>query len=778
MATKVVKLIVSASADASSKSAFKPIEQSAQKSAAVVAKEMDKSAKAAVKSATQAATQKAKASEKADAEIAKSQARLSKLTEQEAQRSAKMAGKAFDARVKAAQKANEQEKRDFKQAVDEMMRDEEKRTAAAKKESDKRERIANQEAKAAAKASGDRNKRVLGSAYGTLANTTGRVARFGLGVVEGVAGGMGADLSLGSNVGKNVSMQKTITDTVNSAASAQGKAGTLEDVKATAAAIKEASNESSTDYNKMSEGLMQFVQRSSDLKTGTAILKDMGKLARATGTDIGEIMEAAGPIAKQFEGQADAAERTEEAMRLVAKQGAMGNVEMRQLAPFMGRLAAGVNSYADPTHGISRSMALGQVGALAQISMQGGRTTASEATASAANFGRDLNKSGTQKAFKKIMGGSYSTYTDQNHEHLKLPMEIMMDVLKETHGNQTQIAALYKGTSSAAVMKGAASEYEKAGGGQAGLDHVAELFKRFSTTLEKEEVTKAAGLSEGTDEAKAQRFNNALQDATQVLMDRMAPSMEKIAQKFETSGPEIEEFANALVSAGTWISQNLGKTIAIAISASIAKAAIGDAITQGIKGQMGAGGAGLQIAAAAVLITAAGIVTIDKISSEMSKGSNKAIGGTLQARTELANARVGATSGGVSAASRERMKAELALAIEARDKAKNSSSNLSLGINPLAQAKFAGNAFGSLLGIDGAKSASSQLNDLGAKGHQGELDQAVKDLQEAIELGQANQLSSDAETRAAINALGSILAGLGGLVNVGRRAGNIIGDLF
>lgn len=626
MADRIVRIVVGASVDPSVKNAFKPIEVAAQQARKAVAKDLDVAASARVKS-----------DDKANSALVKSAQKLTAIKHAELIRQSKAVGKSFDEQLKASAKAASAQQRDIekvsasnerasKKAITDAERADKKKQAIDQRNLARKARVAEAEV-----ARGNHDAIAVRREFGgRLAGNVGAIGRAGLGVARGVAEGIGVDMSPTALIGKSTSMQKTVTDTVNSAASAHGRSGTIEEVKATEAAIKDAANSTSNDYNKMSEGLMNFVQRSSDLKTGTAILKDMGQLARATGTDVGEIMTGAGPIAKLFEGEADQAERVAEAMRLIAKQGAMGNVEMRELAPKMGVIASGVGRYADPKHGVSRDKILGQLGAIAQISMQGGGVGATDAARAAANFGRDLAKKQSTKAFGKIMGSKYSVFTDENHEHMKAPEQIMMDVLRKTHGNQSQISELFRNTSSAKGMLGVQNAYEKAGGGEAGLSHVEELLKSYSQTMEKSEVNKAAALSQGTDEAKAQKFNNAMQDAAESVTQKLVPELEKLV-------PSVIKLTTAFASMVGFAIENPIKAGALALGAAIAKAGVETVVSNGIKKALegsSKGGMAISVGLATFMITAA---VLDKMMNVQDSADDKSRGDANHLATSRAN---------------------------------------------------------------------------------------------------------------------------------------------
>jgi len=378
-----------------------------------------------------------------------------------------------------------------------------------------------------------------------------------------------------------------------------------------------------------------------DLEGGKKILTDLGLTARATGTSFEELATLAGDVAKTIDDtDPKKLEKTMAAVRLFAKQGAQGNVEIRDLAKFGGRLTASAGLFEG---GADENF--GQVGTLAQLAIKGGgATNAAEATTAAAAFGRDLTKKSNLANFKKA---GIDVFADESNTTLRKPEDIIVDTLKTTGGDLGQISKLFPNVRGKAAVQAAAKEFNAAGGGASGEQAGRDIFKQLGATLSKKQVGESAKTSLSTKEAGAIRFQNELDKMAGEVGERLLPAIKQLTPHILTAAEALGDFA-------VFAAENPGKVVTAAIAASIAQAAVGVGIRvalekvilgatgggapgggaggagggrrgKGGKGRAGGGaaGAGLTIATAAVVIEQVGELVIDKVLDDHDKKVNR-----------------------------------------------------------------------------------------------------------------------------------------------------------
>lgn len=462
---------------------------------------------------------------------------------------------------------------------------------------------------------------ILRNAYSNV----GGVARSTLSVGRDLARGAGVDLDLSSALGRSGRTERTATDVTNSAFAAKGQSASQGDVDATIKAIQDAGDATKNAYGDAAEGLSAFVAKSADLETGKAAMVELGMLARATGTNYRDLLSAAGDVNKELEEGPDKAQRLVEVMRLIAKQGALGNVEIKDLATYMGRISGTAALFSG-----NREENIGKMGAIAQLAMKGGRVTAAEATNTSAAIFRDLTKEKSLEGFK---AAGIDVFADKGNTKLRGPDQILMDVVSKTNGDIAKISSLMRNQVSRAAAVSLAKIYTGAGGGKAGEAAMRAEFTKYTTSMSSSQVDSAAQLSMGGREATAQAFNNQMEKIAASLGDKLLPAFEKMT-------PTLLAATEAWAGVVSWAAENPGLAITTAISASIAKAALGEVVTKslvsalagktsgpgGVPGSPGALagnlGAALAITATAVTLYAAGSVMIDSAIEGMDKGAD------------------------------------------------------------------------------------------------------------------------------------------------------------
>lgn len=388
-------------------------------------------------------------------------------------------------------------------------------------------------------------------------------------------------------------------------------------------------------------GMSEFVAKTGDLDTARKIIGDMGTLALATGTDLGDLGATAGQafnvIADQIQDPVERVKELNALMGVLAQQGSMGAVEMKDLARDFGKLGAATRAFEGSAPDLLRTM-----GAFAQIAVaRGGAPSSAEAATGAARIASDM-----VKHREKFQALGVDVVSKKDPTKLAAPQLVMADVLQKTGGDVTKTAGLFDELSGT-IFKGMAATFSEAEKRKKGSGREAALaeFQRFAgATLDPAELKKrAASRLEDPDmqfQEAMKEFNRALGESLLPTLTRLIPQFSKLLPYVERAavvfGKLIDEFAKNPLT-------GLGKLILMKVAAELAFANIGSTVTKGLEalingvssrlgfggktgpggtpagGMGGAAGLGLQLGlTAATVILTAGIVNIEKTEAEMS----------------------------------------------------------------------------------------------------------------------------------------------------------------
>lgn len=540
MAQVVVRVL--ASADPSLRNVFDNFRSLAKRAGDAVKRDGDTVAKQRVKSEeqiTKAAEREQqkrtktalREEQKRSSEAAKTQAKATKDFEREEQRRTRIVRSEEKARVREQERGQRQTKRDNAQIVRDTM-------------------------------SGyNRISTVAGNAFGNMT----KIAKTAVGVVTGFAGAIGIDTSISSINQKGMGFEKAIVDVTNSGT--KGVAS-KQDIGRTKSAVEGASDATKTDQNAMADALGKYVGLTGDLNSGMASLEMFGKLARATGADVGDLAGAAGQIANGLGDVPNKAALVAEALRIVAEQGRLGSVEIKDLAQYMGKFASKAQFFEG-----TRQDAMASLGALAQISMKGGRSTGAEAATSAGNFNGEITSKAADKAFAK-----YKVERFGKGGRLRDAGEIVLDAIKATKGDGRKLQEMFSQKASRAAATGLAGTYNAAGGGAAGEAAARAELNKYRGSVSEADVEGRAQNSMNTGEARATDLNNRIQRKVSTMVEGLMPAFEKMIPSLESMANSLIKAAPAIANFTKFLVDNPAVAITGAIVGSIGKAAIGEAI--------------------------------------------------------------------------------------------------------------------------------------------------------------------------------------------------------
>ena len=238
-----------------------------------------------------------------------------------------------------------------------------------------------------AKAAADAEKEAGGGGGGGFASGFARFAArrmiwgagaYAVGMAGRLAGGMGVDpQDMSGMIAKNVARRDLATDIANvgyipgaAGPNGQRQCGAAIDADAMKIAL-----ETGSDPQKILEGLQKFVAVTGDLKTGRDVMRDMARLALATGANMDTMVSAAGEMSARMKDTPDKAAKIEATMRRLAGMGLKGALLMQDVGEIMPQVAglAGQMS-GDVNDNIAKLVAVAQ-----EARQGGGAGTASKA---------------------------------------------------------------------------------------------------------------------------------------------------------------------------------------------------------------------------------------------------------------------------------------------------------------------------------------------------------------------------------------------------------------
>jgi hypothetical protein len=483
--------------------------------------------------------------------------------------------RSVDHRIRQDQKAHNDRMR-------QIAREERAAIQAARSQERSARRIQQSNERAAARAYSER----LGRARGLL-GTGGNSLRGSLGAVGTVGGaalGIGGSIALGSAVQTQMSEAAMASQLANQAGNPALKGGLL----------KQAQSVKGFTGTEALSGIGEFVTKTGDLETARSVIGDLGNLALATGSDLGDLGATAGQVFNVLKGQIeDPAERMKELnaiMGALAQQGSLGAVEIRDLAQDFGKLGAATRQFEGGAPNLLRTM-----GAFAQIAVEkGGASSSADASTAAARLSSDIV---TNKKRFSALGVDVKSKTDKTK--LRDPLSIMLDVLDKTGGDIDKTHGLFN-EESGKIFKGLSATYseneaKKKGSGRAAVE--AEFNRYAGANLDEKALKDRAG---SRLEDSDLQFKEAMKAFNAEVGQKLLPTLTALVPKFSEMLPYISRAVELFAKLVDEVSKNplasIGNLIAAKVAIDIASAHIGgaakDAITKAIAGiKLGGGGA-------------------------------------------------------------------------------------------------------------------------------------------------------------------------------------------
>lgn len=383
-----------------------------------------------------------------------------------------------------------------------------------------------------------------------------------------IARGIGVDLNVGSSIQRNVSLSDAAIGLAQQERIATGgrSAGAqhYEDIaRKTGSAL-------GTDPTEVVALMRAFTGKTGEFGKLEDIVNRLAPAAIASGTGFADMGNAAGFFYNQVKHLPNALELTEEGMRAIIGQTAVGSVEMPDFAKQMGRIAAGAPKFAG-----AREHTIAQSSALAQLAIEsGGATSAADAGRAVQSFQNTFGKSARMAAFKRH---GVDLYTDKSQTTLRDQFDIIRDSIRQTKGNVPALADMFADTLGRKPVTALVSKYTDAGGGEAGMRAVdAALEKYMKTTMTADTQQKNVSDHLNSTSGKVATFQGALDSITKKTQDNILPKLERLE-------PALVNLADALGNITGFILENPWKALAGAVALAIGRAGIESALRAGIE---------------------------------------------------------------------------------------------------------------------------------------------------------------------------------------------------
>jgi hypothetical protein len=250
----------------------------------------------------------------------------------------------------------------------------------------------------------------------------------------------------------------------------------------------------------------------------------------------------------------DRAAAVEAVMRVVAGQGKLGAVEIRDMARQMAKVATQASKFEG-----GAAANIGELGILAQeAKLRGGAASATQAATSVQAFARDLAKPTTLKHWT---AAGLSPFADAGKTTLRSPEELILEAVKYSKGDLTKLASLFPNAMSMRAVQGFSNIYSTTKGTDADkVRAVNEEFERLrAAQLTAEEVQRAYAEAVQTSQSKVQIANNKLDEMAEKIRGALVPALGSLVPAIEALTPAVTSLVDGFASMLGTITQSTDK---------------------------------------------------------------------------------------------------------------------------------------------------------------------------------------------------------------------------
>ena len=591
-------------------------------------------AAARTKAAETEAQKREKAYKRLTTELEKAEKRATRETETQSKAREKAAQRAMAAVGKEAVKAADKEIREAERAAREVERLEAYKLRVRIRSSEMAgaaaARAVEQEAAARKRAAS-----AMGAGLAKTVGAVGGIASMGIGAMT-----IGGGFVLADAAKTQLAAQKQAAQLVNLATVGNGgvtpQGANIGSILGQATQL---STETGISKDQLIGASVKYAQnaRNADFKGAMGNMGFFAKMATVTGTDIGDIAEAAGQLKTQ--NQSLDAKGMQQMLLDVYAQSGSGSMSMVDAAKQLGTMGS-TRAFFTQDEGKSQRSLFG----IGQIARAGGDV------GEAGTFTKDIaaEVGVANRKFRKAHGRDLVKV--DSHGMMSSPEQMVEDVFRGTKGNQAEIGELF-GKRGATLFHELGKSYltgEKTGGVEGGVKAaMANLGQVTSATMTPEQLDK---MHADTLSTPAARLHMAFEKLEATTGEKLEPLLERLADK----APELAEKFAKIVDAGAglaeWFLDNplkgVGAVVGLSMGKEIAAAQIPKLLERAMTTKLGSG---LAIAGASIAIAEAGMMVIDQLASMDVRKQQEVIKDTNEAANLAGKLRNEARSGNVSA---------------------------------------------------------------------------------------------------------------------------------
>lgn len=427
--------------------------------------------------------------------------------------------------------------------------------------------------------------------YGGVRGRVGSAVR-SVGAFGAMAAGLGGGMLAASAFNGMRSKDKAARALANQAFGTSGAKGASRDelrasILNTSAPLALASGNSQAD---IIGSMRTFMSKAGDVGAAREIAPFITDLADASQTDLASAGEAAGNIFMSAMAQGldsnEALKQTKEILAVMGGQAKEGAIELKDMATQAGKLMSASGRFKGTAADLANTM-----GAVGQMALAGGASSPDEAMTALMRLSDDLSAKGGNATYRKY---GVDVFTDKSKTELRDPGELIMEAVSKTKGNIPALQKMF-GLRSMKAVDPFRKAFVEAGGGDKGMSAMQGMFAKFrNLKMSEGEIKESAAFArEGTGkrfERIKERLDQKLGPAVMRVIERLIPAFEKMI-------PTLEKGAGALASFIEMFADNplagIGALIGAAVTAEIAKAALGQVVASALSGPLGTAAMGL-----------------------------------------------------------------------------------------------------------------------------------------------------------------------------------------
>lgn len=325
--------------------------------------------------------------------------------------------------------------------------------------------------------------------------------------------------------------------------------------------------------------LLQYQKMTGNPEEAFALFEGLAERSARYSIDFNELGAAAGNISKALGDIPNKGSAVLNVLDRLAVQTTKGAIEMSDLQTQVAKFTAPARLIeGDAGENTAR------LAAIAQIARDiGGAASPQQAATAVSSLMNTFDKSARVKAF-----GDANIPMRGANGLLRRPEDLIMDAIVASGGDSVKLNKFIMDAQAKRAARGFLSEYNRAGGGDAGLAAMKSLMEHYMKGSISEE-TKNKNLAQhmGKTSTQVQQLQAEFDAVAKELQSELLPILRE-------AKPTIVAFVRAMADLAAWAANNPGKAIVAAIVASIVRAglesALRNALERAIMGTAGASG--------------------------------------------------------------------------------------------------------------------------------------------------------------------------------------------